>query len=108
MALNPLEDDPARDERIKQRARHLWQVDGEPHGGDLEYWERARELVALEDSAGAGQLAVPSEAEQLSGSTQVVDESFIQDNLGEFPDRLSDQGEHAPTPDARLRRSTDT
>ena len=57
MTDNPLQDDPAREHRIRERAYHLWDADGRPHGRDVEYWERARELIGMEDSAGAGELA---------------------------------------------------
>ena len=105
MTENPLEDDPARDARIKERAYHLWEADGGPHGRHDEYWERARELIGMEDSAGSGQLPNP---ETLPGAdparVEPVEEAFIQENLGEFPDRFADQGEAQPTPKAR--RST--
>jgi hypothetical protein len=35
---------------------------------------------------------------------QPVEEASIQQNLGEFPDRVADQGEHPQTPDPSLRR----
>lgn len=99
MSENPLENDPARDERIKQRAYHLWEADHRPHGRDAEYWERARELVGMEESAGFGQLPNPA---TLPGAdpyrSEPVEEAFLQENLGEFPDRFADQGEAQPTP----------
>lgn len=102
MSENPLEDDPARDERIKKRAYHLWEADGRPHGRHDEYWERARELVGMEESAGAAQLPNPA---TLPGAdptrTEPVEEAFLQENLGEFPDRFADQGEAQPTPKAK-------
>lgn len=104
MSTNPLEDDAARDQRVRELAYKLWQADGEPHGADLEYWERARELVAMEDSAGSGQVAFErDEARRIDGN--IVDEAALQDNLGEFPTRLSDQGDRAQTPKARSRRA---
>ena len=68
------------------------------HGRDQEYWERARELVGMEESAGSGQLEVPSPDDPSVMAGQAVEEASIQDNLGELPDRLSDQGEHPQTP----------
>ncbi len=105
MSDNPLENDPAREARIKERAYHLWEADGGPHGRHDEYWERARELIGMEDSAGAGQLPNPETLPD-NGAILVepVEEAFIQENLGEFPDRFADQGEAQPTPKAR--RST--
>lgn len=101
MATNPLEDDPKRDARIRERAYLLWEADGRPNGGDLEYWERARELIGMEDNADAGLLPNPETHQPLSGLPEGVEEASIQENLGEFPDRLSDQGEHPSTPEAR-------
>lgn len=98
MSSNPLEDDSGRDQRIRERAYALWEADGSPHGSDLEYWERARELVGMEESVGAGQVPVPDVNDPSVIAGQPIEEASIQENLGEFPDRLSDQGEHAPTP----------
>lgn len=101
MSANPLEDDPEREHRIRERAYHLWNDDGRPTGHHDEYWERARELVGMEDSAGFGQLVNPETAGRDPSQSQPVEEAFLQENLGEFPDRLSDQGENQPTPMAR-------
>ena len=56
---NPLAFDPDREHRVRERAYHLWEADGKPHGRDIEYWERARELVGMEESAGSGLLPNP-------------------------------------------------
>lgn len=99
MADNPLEPDTAREQRIRERAYHLWEQDGKPHGRSEEYWERARELIGMEDSAGAGELPNPM-SEPDSPRVTGVEEAEIQQNLGEFPDRFADQGEVQPTPSA--------
>lgn len=104
MSANPLEDDPERDHRIRERAYHLWNDDGRPTGHHDEYWERARELVGMEESAGFGQLVNPETAGRDPSQSQPVEEAFLQENLGEFPDRLSDQGENQPTPMANRNR----
>ncbi len=97
MSNNPLEDDPGREQRIRERAYHLWEADGAPEGRDLEYWERARELVGMEESAGSGQISpAADEARRVGG--QIVDEAELEDNLGEFPGRLADQGERPTAP----------
>ena len=105
MSDNPLEDDSAREELIRERAYALWEADGSPHGSDKEYWERARELVGMQQSAGAGQMPVPSIDDPSVVVGQAVEEATIQENLGEFPDRSSDQGEHQLTP-KRASRTT--
>lgn len=94
---NPLTSDPEREQRVRERAYHLWETEGKPHGRDVEFWERARELVGMEESAGAGLLPNPQthpESVRESG----VEEAEIQENLGEFPDRFADQGEVRQTP----------
>lgn len=102
MADNPLIDTPEREQRIRERAYHLWQADGCPDGRDMDYWERARELVAIEESAGAGLLPNPmTHPLMATGEPEGVEEAEIQENLGEFPDRLTDQGESQQFPEAR-------
>ncbi len=103
MSANPLEDDPEREHRIRERAYHLWIEEGRPHGRDAEFWERARELVAMRDSAGSGQLPNPLASGEVPTGGEPVEEAFLQENLGEFPDRLADQGEVAATPQAAPR-----
>jgi Protein of unknown function (DUF2934) len=61
MLKNPLETNPDREQRVRECAYHLWEVDGKPHGRDVEYWERARELVAIEERKAAGKLPDPPE-----------------------------------------------
>src|SRR3954463_1030766 len=104
MAEKPLIKKPEREERIRQRAYHLWEADGRPEGRDLEFWERARELVGMEESAGAGLLPNP-ESEPESVVETGVEEAEIQENLGEFPGPLTDQGEEQATPSPVKRRA---
>ena len=104
MTRNPLETDPAREQRVRERAYHLWEADGKPHGRDTEYWERARELVGMEESAGSGLLPNPMNEPDSPRQTG-IEEAEIQENLGEFPDRLADQGEIQATPSAKKRGS---
>ena len=101
MAGNPLEDDPERERRVRDRAYHLWNDEGRPHGRHDEFWERARELVGMEESAGFGQLPNPERAGRDPAQREPVEEAFLQENLGEFPGRFADQGESEPTPHAR-------
>ncbi|MBB2200543.1 type 1 glutamine amidotransferase [Gluconacetobacter tumulisoli] len=82
---------PTRDARIRARARLLWQEDGCPDGGDTAYLEAARALIGIADSAGAGQIRPSDEQDG-------VEDAFLQDNLGEFPGRLTDQGDDRLVP----------
>jgi hypothetical protein len=99
---NPLAVDPEREQRVRERAYHLWEYDGKPHGRDVEYWERARELVGMEESAGSGLLPNP-ETQPASRREGGIEEADIQENLGEFPGQMTDQGEAKPTPAPRRR-----
>jgi len=102
MVRNPLAPDPEREQRVRERAYHLWEADGKPHGRDVEYWERARELVGMEESAGSGLLPNPQNTPD-SPRVTGIEEAEIQENLGEFPDRFADQGEVQPTPSVKRR-----
>jgi Protein of unknown function (DUF2934) len=97
---NPLAIDPHREHRVRERAYYLWEADGKPHGHDVEYWERARELVGMEESAGSGLLPNP---ESVPLRVVGIEEADIQANLGEFPGLMTDQGEDQPTPAAKRR-----
>ena len=98
MAGNPLEEDHERDHRIRTRAYHLWEADGRPHGREGDYWERARELEGMQSAGETGQLPNPMTTGADPAQTQPVEEAFLQENLGEFPDRFADQGESQPVP----------
>jgi hypothetical protein len=87
--------DPERENRVRARAYRLWEEEGRPHGRDVEFWERARELEAMEESAGSGQVPV---------APPRPDEAEIEENLGEFPGPMTDQGDREQTP-APVRRA---
>jgi hypothetical protein len=100
----------ALDQKIRERAYHLWENDGKPEGRQDEYWERARFLVGISDNPDAGTLPNPSiPTVQNPGGTapSVVAEPIeALQNLGEFPG-LADQGEKAqePIPPKRARKT---
>jgi hypothetical protein len=102
MSDNPLQDDPARDARIRERARLLWEQAGKPHGQQAEFEERARELIGMEDHAQAALLPNPAIASPEPHDE--VDEAELEENLGEFPSRLTDQGDRPQTPEPKHRR----
>jgi hypothetical protein len=92
------------EQRIRERAYHLWEADGRPHGQELEYWERARELIGMESNPTAGQIPVPDHAPPTGPTGEPIEEAELMENLGEFPDRLVDQGEHETAPAAAAAR----
>jgi hypothetical protein len=103
MARNPLKTDRAHEQHIRERAYHLWESDGKPHGRDVEYWARARKLVDMEEGTGSEQplqpAAIPDPPRM---ATAKKDEP--QQNRGGVPDPVADQGGAQPAP-APKRRS---
>ena len=90
---SPLAPSEAHLQRIRERAYHLWEADGRPEGQDVEYWERARELDAMSSYPGAGLLS--------PDQPRFTDEAALEENLGEFPDRVADEGDHRVAPMTR-------
>jgi len=97
--------DDAREERIRVRAYHLWQTDGCPEGRDQEFWERARELIAIEDNPAAGREPNPmSERGPSPGPPEPVEPIEAVENQADIPGRLTDQGERKQAPRRRRKR----
>jgi hypothetical protein len=96
-STNPLDPSPEQLKKIRERAYHLWLEDGCPEGRDEEYWERARELQAIADHPNAGLEPNPMRTHP-DPDEPVAEEAGIQENLGEFPERLTDQGDRRHTP----------
>ena len=87
--------DDAEAHRIRVRAYHLWEASGRPESQELEFWERARELEGMSANPQAGLLPIDR--------PEPLDEAELEENLGEFPDRLSDQGERRTAPMTRAK-----
>ncbi len=90
------------DRKIHAHALRMWRADGAPKGREAEYLERARELQGMADNPGAGLL--PNPMTQHGGAippVEPVEEAAIEENLGEFPARLTDQGNRPSTPMTR-------
>ncbi|MBS7539579.1 DUF2934 domain-containing protein [Ancylobacter lacus] len=85
-----------REQRIREKAYHLWVAEGYPHGRHERHWELASELVAIEDSQRDTLLPIGEAGEP-------VEPVEALENAGEFP-TTTDQGEmvipHAPEPEA--------
>ena len=82
--------------RIRARGIRMWREAGAPKGREDEYVERARELQAIMDHPAAGLLPNPMIAHP--HPAELVEEAELQENLGEFPGRMTDQGDRPPTP----------
>jgi Protein of unknown function (DUF2934) len=88
-AMEPdMEDDTELQERIRARAYRLWEEDGRPDGREMDHWDKARILVAIEDDRTSLIPVAPTRPE----------EAFLQANLGEFPTAMTDEGDRQQTP----------
>lgn len=84
-----------REQRIREKAYHLWVAEGYPHGRQDRHWELASELVAIEESQRDTLLPIGEAGDP-------VEPVEALENAGEFP-TTTDQGEmvipHAPAPE---------
>lgn len=76
------------EERVRQWAYKLWQEEGCPEGREAVHWDKARELVAIEDNQRSTMIPVKERGPE----GEPIEEAKIQKNYGEFP-TLTDQGE---------------
>jgi hypothetical protein len=84
----------------------MWRDAGSHHGQEAEYLERARELQAFVDHPGAGLLPNPMLAHPEPAMTEEpVEQAELLENLGEFPGRLTDQGDRLVAPMTRKQAS---
>lgn len=90
--------------RIRERAHRLWVEDGRPDGREIEYRERARELVAIEDNQATATKPRPRRPQSHAPGGQPVEPLEAVENQGEFPG-LADQGEQSTAPRRHRDRS---
>jgi hypothetical protein len=76
------------EDRVRARAYRLWQEEGCPLGRELAHWEKAKELVAIEDN----QLATTKPIGNALPYGEPVEPLEALTNVGEFP-TLTDQSE---------------
>ena len=84
------QDFDAWEARVRARADRLWAEAGKPDVSADFYLEDARELLAIEE-------VPPPTLDPVEAAEPVIEEAFIQGNLGEFP-TLTDQGEEQTYP----------
>lgn len=59
MDNHPHNQEQDREARIRECAYHLWETNGKPYGRDVEFWQRARQIVAEQDHLPAPAEAAP-------------------------------------------------
>jgi len=84
-------------DRIQQRAYRLWVEEGCPEGRQEIHWDRARELVAIEQNQKHTTKPV---THHQGAAGEPVEPIEAVENAGEFP-TLTDQGEEQGTPKRR-------
>ena len=85
------------EERVRERAYRLWVEEGCPEGRSDIHWDKARELVAIEDN----QKSVTKPVSRPQGRNgEPVEPIEAVENAGEFP-TLTDQGEEQTAPKRR-------
>lgn len=84
-------EEAARNEQIRRRAYHLWEADGRPEGRSDEYWDKAAELVAIEENYASTLQPVP-DPEEIGPEGEPIEPIEAVENAGEFP-TMTDQGE---------------
>jgi hypothetical protein len=77
------------DERVRERAYRLWVEEGCPEGRSEVHWEKARELVAIEQNQ--------KQTTKPVARAPKAEPAESMKNLGEFP-TMTDQGRGAPAP----------
>jgi hypothetical protein len=102
---NTAEED--REQRIRNKAYHIWLEEGCPEGRAEAHWDMATELVAIEENYSATLKPVQDGRSKATG--EPVEPLLSIENAGEFP-TLTDQGEenmHPATRATKKRRLTE-
>lgn len=85
-------------QRLRDRARRLWDSEGRPAGREGEYLEKARAALAIEDNPEGATEPVEGSGDRVI--LQGGEPPAVLENQGEFPG-LADQGEDSPLPPRR-------
>ena len=89
------------EERVKRRAYRLWQEEGCPEGRADVHWEKARELVAIEENLDLTLKPIPDPG-SIGPYGEPVEPIEAVENMGETP-TLTDQGEEQTYPKRQAR-----
>jgi hypothetical protein len=88
--------------RIQVRAHELWEREGSPEGRADAHWDMAKEQIAIEDNQQNLTLPNPvAEGHEYADGTEGAEPLLAVENLGEFPNALTDQGEDRAYPMSR-------
>jgi len=85
-------------QRVRERAYRIWLDEGRPDGRASDHWDKASELVAIEENYMDTLKPGPTEGADASSTGEPVEPIEAVRNLGEFP-AMTDQGEKSSYPD---------
>jgi hypothetical protein len=88
------------EERVRERAFKLWEEEGRPEGRADVHWDKARELVAIEDNIDL--TLKPVRTDEVGPYGEPVEPLEPAANTGEAPTTV-DQGEEETMPHRRGR-----
>jgi hypothetical protein len=89
------------EDRVRKRAYQLWQQEGCPPGRENDHWDKARELVAIEENQKFATIPVRKSAANIGPMGEPIEPLLAAENsIGELP-TLTDQGEEQPVPKRR-------
>ncbi|HVJ32628.1 MAG TPA: DUF2934 domain-containing protein [Terriglobia bacterium] len=92
-----------REEAIRRHAYELWEAAGRPIGRDEEFWEKGKELAAIEENQ---LMATKPTRENSEGPWgEPVETGIAIENQGDFPG-IADQGDEQPQPPARTQSTS--
>lgn len=95
-----------REQRIRERAYRMWLDEGRPEGRAADHWDKASELVAIEENYRDTLKPNPTEAYENSPTGEPVEPELAARNMGDLP-TLTDQGEEITYPDRSFEPQTD-
>jgi hypothetical protein len=87
------------EERVRRRAHRLWQEEGCPDGRAEVHWDKASELVAIEENMKLTLKPIPS-PETIGPYGEPVEPIVAAENMGDTP-TIVDQGEEQTYPKRR-------
>jgi hypothetical protein len=93
------------EKRVRDRAYKLWQEEGCPEGREGVHWEKARELIAIEDNIDVTLKPIPR-PDDVGPYGEPVEPLGPAENTGETP-TMVDQGEEETIPHRRTDQSDD-
>ena len=71
-----------REEKIRQRAHEIWEMEGRPEGRNQEHWERAhREIDAKQNETPSGQISETRSRRQVAAGPNCPHEPVSRETL---------------------------